>query len=126
LKARASVDIGAASEVLLRENLRVNRSLYDTGKITEDQVLRAQAELLAVEQQKREVQNLERQARSYCNFLLKRPLMTPIEPSNVPSAAIENEQALEILSTRALKRRPELGRLEQLRAASAAQVDAAR
>ena len=46
LKARSSVDIVAASEALLRENLRVNESLFDNGKITEDQVLRAKAELL--------------------------------------------------------------------------------
>lgn len=52
LKARSSVDIVAASEALLRENVRVNQSLFGNGKITEDQVLRAQAELLAVEQQK--------------------------------------------------------------------------
>ena len=41
LKARSSVEIVAASEALLRENLRVNESLFGNGKITEDQVLRA-------------------------------------------------------------------------------------
>src|SRR5688500_16848595 len=50
LKARSSVDIVTASETLLRENLRVNESLFNNGKITEDQVLRAKAESLAVEQ----------------------------------------------------------------------------
>src|SRR4030095_8555829 len=62
LKARSSVDIVAASEELLRENLRVNTSLFENGKITEDQVLRAKAELLEVEQQKRDVENLAPQA----------------------------------------------------------------
>ena len=47
LKARSSVEIVAASRELLRENLRVNESLFSNGKITEDQVLRAKAELLA-------------------------------------------------------------------------------
>src|SRR5690606_23958891 len=41
LKAHDSVAIVAASETLLRENVRVNESLYENGKITEDQVLRA-------------------------------------------------------------------------------------
>ena len=58
LKARSSVEIVAASQALLRENLRVNESLFANGKITEDQVLRAKAELLDVEQQQREIENL--------------------------------------------------------------------
>jgi outer membrane protein len=126
LKARNSVDIVAASEALLQENLRVNRSLFDNGKITEDQVLRAQAELLAVEQQKREVENLARQAHSYFNFLLNRPLMTPIEATDPPDNLATQEEALEVLWSRALDRRPELTQLEQLQQASAAQTRAAR
>ena len=54
----------ASSQELLRENLRVNQSLFDNGKITEDQVLRAKTELLAVDQRLREVQNLATQARA--------------------------------------------------------------
>lgn len=126
LKARNSVDIVAASETLLQENVRVNRSLFDNGKITEDQVLRAQAEFLAVEQQKREVENLARQAQSYFNFLLNRPLTTPIDVSAPPALTSEQDDALELLWSRALERRPELSRLGQLREASAAQVRAAR
>jgi len=126
LKARDSVDIVSASEALLRENVRVNRSLLDNGKITEDQVLRAQAELLAVEQQERDAENLARQAQSYFNFLLNRPLTTPIDAATIPTTASEQEEALEILWTRALDRRPELDRIEQLKRASTAQVQAAR
>ncbi len=126
LKARESVDIVAASEALLQENLRVNRSLFDNGKLTEDQVLRAQAELLAVEQQKREIENGTRQAQSYFNFLLNRPLTAAIEASAPPASSASQEDALELLWTRALERRPELNRLEQLQEASAAQVRAAR
>lgn len=126
LKARNSIDIVAASETLLQENVRVNRSLFDNGKLTEDQVLRAQAELLAVEQQKREVENLTRQAQSYFNFLLNRSLTAPIDVSAPPASASESDEALELLWTRALDRRPELNRLGQLQEASAAQVRAAR
>jgi outer membrane protein len=126
LKARSSMDIVASSETLLRENLRVNESLFDNGKITEDQVLRAKAELLEVEQQKREVDNLARQAQSYFNFLLNRDLLSAIEPSVAPTSASEQDAALEALWTQALERRPELSRIEQLQRASEAQTRSAR
>ncbi|HWK49097.1 MAG TPA: TolC family protein, partial [Steroidobacter sp.] len=108
LKARSSVDIVAASEALLRENLRVNESLFDNGKITEDLVLRAKAELLDVEQQKREAENLAIQAQSFFNFLPNRQLQASIEPSTPPNNAGPNEAALEQLWSTALDRRPEI------------------
>jgi outer membrane protein len=127
LKAMSSVEIVAASETLLRENLRVNTSLFDNGKITEDQVLRARAELLAVEQQKREVENLATQARSFFNFLLNRELTSAIEPSAPPAGLAEGDgAALERLWASALNRRPELAQVEQLRRASEEQVRIAR
>lgn len=126
LKARNAVEIVTASEALLRENLRVNQSLFDNGKITEDQVLRARAELLAVEQQKRDIESLATQAQSYFNFLLNRELTAPIEPTAPPDAANERDAALETLWSRALERRPEIAQLEQLRAASEEQVRIAR
>jgi outer membrane protein len=126
LKARNSVEIVSASETLLRENLRVNQSLYDNGKITEDQVLRARAELLAVEQQKREMENLASQARSYFNFLLNRDLTAEIEPSAAPTMANANDTALERLWANALARRPEVAQIEELREASEQQVRIAR
>lgn len=122
LKARNSVEVVEASEALLRENLRVNQSLLDNGKITEDQVLRARAELLAVEQQKREIENLTAQARSYLNFLLNRDLQTPLEPTNAPTTSNQRDAALELLWSDALDRRPEVAQLEQLRRASEEQV----
>ncbi|MGH8178718.1 MAG: TolC family protein [Steroidobacter sp.] len=126
LKARSSVEIVAASETLLLENLRVNESLFDNGKITEDQVLRAKAELLEVEQQKREVENLATQARSFFNFLLNRDLLADIEASSPPAALNENRAALEQLWTNALNRRPEIAQVEHLRRASEEQVRIAR
>ncbi len=126
LKARNSVEVVAASEALLSENLRVNQSLFDNGKITEDQVLRARAELLAVQQQKREIENLTTQAQSYFNFLLNRDLQEPIEPTNAPTMSGERDAALELLWKNALDRRPEVAQLEQLRRASEEQVKIAR
>jgi outer membrane protein TolC len=126
LKARNSVEIVASSETLLRENLRVNESLHENGKITEDQVLRARAELLAVEQQKREIENLATQAQSYFNFLLNRELTTAIEPSAAPATVNERDAALEQLWASALARRPEVAQVEELREASEEQVRIAR
>ena len=126
LTARSSVEIVAASEALLRENLRVNESLFGNGKITEDLVLRATAELLDVEQQKREAQNLATQAQSYFNFLLNRQLQSPIEPTSPPTNAAASEAALEQLWSVALDRRPEIAQVEQLRRASEEQVRIAR
>jgi outer membrane protein len=126
LKARSSVEIVAASEALLQENLRVNESLFGNGKITEDLVLRAKAELLEVEQQKREVQNLATQAQSYFNFLLNRQLQTSIEPTSPPNNATGSEAALEQLWSMALERRPEISQVEQLRRASEEQTRIAR
>jgi outer membrane protein len=126
LKARSSVDIVAASEALLRENLRVNTSLFENGKITEDQVLRAKAELLEVEQQKRDVENLATQSQSYFNFLLNRDLQTGIVASTPPAAPPARELALEQLWDQALQRRPEIARAEGLRKASEEQVRVAR
>jgi outer membrane protein len=126
LKARSSVDIVAASQLLLRENLRVNESLFSNGKITEDQVLRAKAELLAVEQQQREVENLATQARSFFNFLLNRDLLAEIEVTAPPQAPAGQEGALEQLWSAALGRRPEVSRVDELRKAAEQQVRIAR
>lgn len=126
LKARSSTDIVAASEVLLRENVRVNQSLFDNGKITEDQVLRAKAELLEVEQQKREVANLATQAQSWFNFLLNRDLLTPIDVTAPPNTLAQQPSALERLWSDALQRRPEIGQVERLKQASTEQVTLAR
>lgn len=126
LKARSSVEIVAASEALLQENLRVNESLFSNGKITEDLVLRAKAELLDVEQQKREAENLATQAQSYFNFLLNRQLQTSIEITSPPNQANATEAALEQLWSMALDRRPEIAQAEHLRRASEEQVRIAR
>lgn len=126
LKARSSVEIVGASQALLRENLRVNQSLFDNGKVTEDQVLRAKAELLAVDQQQRDTQNLATQARSFFNFLLNRDLLAEIEAATPPQSPAGQQGALEHLWAAALNRRPEVARVDELRKAAEQQVRIAR
>jgi outer membrane protein len=117
-----------ASVTLLNENLRVNDSLHRNGKITQDQVLRARAELLAVTQQSREARNGASQAQSYLNFLLNRPLDTPLEPARIGAdfSAKTVATALPVLRQAALDNRPELAQIGALTRASEAQTRIAR
>ncbi len=134
LRARHGNQIIAASAALLTENLRVNQALYASGKGTHDTVLRAQAELLAVQQQQGESANAATQARSYVNFLLNRPLDTPLENADLgvagaTSAATAPATApaeLEAATHMALLSRPELRRLEAAGNAADAQLRVAR
>jgi outer membrane protein len=115
-----------ASLALLNENLRVNDSLFRNGKITQDQVLRARAELLAVTQQSREARNGAAQARSYLNFLLNRPLDTALEDAQIDPGVSATTRALDELRRAALDNRPELAQLQALTRASEAQTRLAR
>jgi outer membrane protein TolC len=125
LKAGAGARIVAESVTLLQENLRVNESLEAHGKVTEDQVLRARAELLGVQQQASEAENGVRQAASYLNFLLNRPLATPINPALLGDGDIAAAtQAAP--PTEQNRQRAELLQLEEAGEAAAAQLRAAR
>jgi outer membrane protein TolC len=115
-----------ASVVLLNENLRVNDSLFRNGKITQDQVLRARAELLQVEQQSRDAKNLAAQAQSYLNFLLNRPLDTPLENAEMEASISATTRALSELRQAALDNRPEIAELMHLTRASEAQTSVAK
>lgn len=96
LQAQRGVDVLQATEELTRENLRTNRSLMQRAKVTRDVVLRAKADMLEVRQQRIEAEKDRNLARSYLNFLMNRPLETPIEtpsgfdrlpvPSGTPSS----------------------------------------
>lgn len=126
LRAGKTLNIVDASVALLAENLRVNESLYRNGKITQDQVLRAKAESLEVQQQSREARNLQSQARSYLNFLLNRPLDTELEIADAEQVAAAAARELTALRAAALEQRPEVGQVESATRAAAAQVDVAR
>ena len=102
LRANAALQIVAASRALLTENLRVNRVLHDNGKITLDQVLRAQAEMLSVEQQGLDANNGANLARNYFNFLLNRPLDSAIESTTAPDPTVYVDQQLAALGVAAL------------------------
>lgn len=127
LRARSSVGIVASSLGLLQENLRVNDSLYANGRITLDQVLRARAELLEVQQQLREATNLASRSQQLVNFLLNRALDSPLEMAAIEWGDAARTQASppddgKELRSGALDRRPELRELEALEQAAEFQV----
>jgi outer membrane protein TolC len=126
LRADRSVTIVEASRTLLAENLRINESLFSNGKVTQDQVLRAQAELLAVEQQLTEARNGRDQLQNYVNFLLNRPLDSPLESADSGVEIARTVADLAGLRELALARRPELAQVDRVIRAAGAQVDAAR
>jgi len=124
LKAMRAAEIVASGGTLLQENLRVTDSLYRNGRLTQDQLLRAQAERLAATQQQREAQGAVSLARSYVNFLLNRPLdsalhdawPTPVDPTH--------HDTLDALRADALAQRGELSQLDALGRAAEAQIRA--
>jgi outer membrane protein TolC len=126
LRASRGARLIEASRSLLAENLRINESLFRNGKITQDQVLRAQAELLAVEQQLTEAKNLRDQAASYVNFLLNRPLDSTLELADASGEISRTVADLSVLREAAVARRPEFAQLERTVRAASAQVDAAK
>ncbi len=125
LKATKTVDIVQSSVALLEENLRVNDSLFRNGKVTQDQVLRARAELLAVVQQLREARNAQSQARSYLNFLRNRPLEEALVAASVDRDVTRAVQDLAALRVAALANRPELEQLDRATRAAESRVQLA-
>ena len=114
----------SASQVLLRENLRVNESLFDNGKVTEDQVLRAKAELLAVDRSsaKPKTSRLRHRASSTsCSTATCSQGSSPLR--RLRNVAIV-ESAAACGRTRCGRRRDR--RVEQQRAAAAEQANVAR
>ena len=131
LRAEHLVDILAATEVLVAENLRVNERLYANDKVTKDAVYRAEAEVSAVAQQRAEAETQRDIAASYFNVLLDRPMDTPIEripldelicatePLLASTAAVP-ATARHDLTDRALNHRDELDQLAHAVAATEA------
>jgi len=123
LRASQTVQIVSSSEALLVENLRVNQSLYSNGRVTEDQPLRARAELLAVQQQLQDARNATTQTRSYVNFLINRQLDMELESSTAPETPLQLDVAdLAELRAAATDNRPELAQLAQTLIAAQQQV----
>ena len=138
LRAGENVKILEATLELARSNLRVNESLRRNGKITPDQVYRAEADVLEVEQSLLTARNSRELARSYVNLLRDRPLRDALPEARVSDAdvamlqsrALRNASLAAIepdgLVATALARRAELRGLSEVARAAAAAEDLAR
>lgn len=120
-QARAALAIVEASLTVLAENVRVSQALYDNGKVTRDQVLRAEAERLELEQSQTDRQAQVALARRYLNFLLDWPMDQQLAASRQPPPLPElSLPSLAELERQTLLGRQELARLDAaLRAAEA-------
>lgn len=108
---QAGIDVLEASRATLAENRRVADSLIAAGKATRDRALRAEAELLAVEQRLLAARNDERAARRYLNLLRNRDEAEAVLVSNAALSVSGSASGDETT-------RPELRRLDH-------QIDAA-
>lgn len=126
LQADRATRILEASQKLLEENLRITRSLFTNGVITRDQVLRAEAEALALLQRQIEVTASARQLSAYVNFLLNRELNTALIRADVTHELSAVTRDLETLRATAVAQRPELAEIQSASQAATARRQLAR
>ena len=103
---------------VVRENVRVNESLFANDKVTLDVVYRSRAERSKVERQLAEARDFHERAKSYFNFLLNKPLKSDILILNDSALQIREKIAEEQALTLALGNREELGRISKYQNAS--------
>jgi len=104
LATQQAVLVLDATLELARSNLAANESLYRNGKITRDLVLRAEADLLEVEQQRIAAASRVRIAQGYVNLLRNAPLATPLPKAEIDVTTVERyrDQLLRRLAGRSL------------------------
>ena len=78
-----------ATRELAQSNLAANESLYRNGKVTRDLVLRAEADLLEVEQNRIAAASRVRIAQGYVNLLRNAPLAAPLPRAEIDPPAVE-------------------------------------
>src|SRR5512139_2800993 len=89
LATQQQVQVLDATLELARSNLAANESLYRNGKVTRDAVLRAEADLLEVEQQRLAATARVRIAQGYVNLLRNAPIAAPLPYAEIDAPAIE-------------------------------------
>ncbi len=100
-----------STEEILRENLRVNKSLFKNNKVTVDVVYRSEAELSELIQNKEEALKSKIVAAAYLNFLLNRTLDENINEDDIFPIEKMVNYSLEEAEELAIKNREELMQL---------------
>ncbi|MBD3289883.1 hypothetical protein GF337_13840 [candidate division KSB1 bacterium] len=112
LKAMQVVGLYGKTKILLEENLRVSKSLFENNKATEDVVFRAEAELAELEQKKLAAEKDQKLAAAYFNFLLNRQFSENIVTVENTRQNFDLSMDLDQLTDLALENRPEFRQLE--------------
>lgn len=132
-----AVGILEATQELARSNLAVNQSLFRNGKITEDLVFRAEADLLEIEQNTLDASNAVTLSKAWVNLLRNQPYdreLTDVRVGDgdvsrvrVRTAAIAGAPDFDVhaLQQTASARRPELRQLDAVIRAATAGKDVA-
>jgi len=89
LATQQAVGVLDATLDLARSNLMANESLYRNGKVTRDLVLRAEADLLEVEQQRLAAASRVRIAQGYVNLLRDARLDAPLPGAEIDEATVQ-------------------------------------
>ncbi len=111
LKTIQLFDLVNETRILLEENIRVNKSLFNNEKVTIDVVYRSEAELSKLEQNEAIVVKNKKMATSWFNFLLNRPFDSEIDPGHDAELITEHVSLYEAENL-ALKNREELNKLD--------------
>jgi outer membrane protein len=112
LATQQAVLVLDATRELAQSNLAANESLYRNGKVTRDLVLRAEADLLEVEQQRISAASRVRIAQGYVNLLRDAPLAAPLPTAEIDAPTVERFR--ERLVRRLAGRAPDPTELQQL------------
>ena len=111
LKTARMEDLYDQSLKLLAENRRVTQKLFEAHKVSRDAIYRADMEYHRVKQQYQSAQNQHRTVRNYLNFLLNRPIQSPIPRDETLPQISDPTIELQALKKKALANREELNRL---------------
>jgi outer membrane protein TolC len=113
LQAQKVTQIYEKTTELLQENLRISQSLFKNQQATEEVVFQARAELAALQQKCTEADKNKKLAAAYFNFLLNRPLESPIEQIDDQKLSFYYEINPEAAENSALEKRLEFQQLQQ-------------
>lgn len=113
---------------LVKENLRVSKSLYNNDKVTVDAIYRSQAEVSKVEVKQAQTRMFLESSRAYFNFLLNRDLAEEIDLGNANALAPATQRnfntfSLDEAELSALSKRQELNQLKAYQQLNERQTD---
>ncbi len=117
LQASQAVAIYKNALRLVKENERINHSLFDNGKVNRTAVIRAGNEVKKIEAALNDAAETQRSAQAYFNFLLNKPLESEIVRDEQPI----DTTLISRISEKTITQRDELVKLE---AAHNIQMDA--